>query len=162
MHHYQVGIFTPKRTPSATINTAPATTDQITAGKDIKDAFDSKKTEASVQSDSQNASSANSTSPTTAAVQITTASVDTAALHVRSIIQAIDAKGVCVLTLSKEKPADNTIVSREAQTQTMGSYSTCQGFDISTNALSKGVWKVQLEYKGSQQQTGSTETEVTI
>lgn len=80
-------------------------------------------------------------------------------VSVRTIIQTVGDGGTCVLELSK--PGSEPI-KQSAETQSMGSYVVCRGFDLSTNGLAKGNWNVTVKYQGENDTSGSAEGLVEI
>jgi hypothetical protein len=62
---------------------------------------------------------------------------------IKTMIESVNI-GTCTLQLTK--PGSPTI-TKEANTQTLGSYSVCEGFDISTLDLSSGNWTATITYK---------------
>ncbi len=152
-----------KRSPESSDNASkidlnPPTNEQVDAGKTAKKEFESRQTEASVER--QNA---NNTPPVEqkqdVSVLLSSVSATNGTLSVRSIIQTIDKAGSCTLEVSKQGA---TTVSKTSGTQTMGSYSTCTGFDIPTSELSKGDWQLHLTYIGSAGQQGSATKNLTL
>lgn len=160
MYHYQVGLFKPhKVSDEQKIDLKKPTQDQVTAGVTAKNNFDSRSTEASQER--QTASGDKSTSNEGQVVQtiISSSNINGSTLSVRSIIQTIDSSGTCTLVLSK--PGSQGI-SNTASTQTMGSYTTCAGFDIDTSGLARGDWSIKLTYSGSAGQSGTATKTVTL
>ena len=136
----------------------PATDDQIKAGEEAKKSFSDRVTEATVEREA----ATGQTTPTPSEAQnvdvlITSSNYSGGILSIRTMISTIDANGSCTLSLSK---AGESTVTRTAPTQTMGSYTTCQGFDI--EGLNAGKWQVSVKYNGSQNRTGSYKKEVAI
>lgn len=63
-------------------------------------------------------------------------------LSIRVIIQSNVMGGTCELTALQ----GDSVITKVVQTQIIGSYKTCQGFDIPLNELSSGSWKVSVAY----------------
>lgn len=121
----------------------------------------SSETEASKQQNDAlgNDTSVASAEPTTVYVQLPNVSVSGNTLTARAIIQTIDKDGVCKLTLKKSGSPSSTW---SARTQTMGSYTTCAGFDVDIRDLEKGTWAATVEYQGSENKAGAATKEVTL
>lgn len=158
LYYYKVGPFASKGAGQDAVNYKKPTKEQVDAGTSAKKDFESRTTEASHERQA-----ANGEQPASQAGQVSTiissANMNGATLGVRTILQTIDSSGSCKLTLSKT--GEQSLV-KTAGTQTMGSYSSCQGFDIDTTSLAKGDWQLQLTYTGSAGQTGSASKVVTI
>lgn len=146
----------------STGGTAPSmTSEHPDVGNEIKEEFLNKETEASVQAESQGDHSSNGSEGETPSgdmkshVQITSAAISNDTLRVRVAIQTIDSDGNCTLTLSKPNQAS---IIKKVKTQTMGSYTTCQGFDVDTSNLSAGNWTIDIKYQGSKDRQGTAST----
>lgn len=149
LYHYKRGPFTVKTTDNPVgINYTAPTKDQVNSGVAAKEDFNTRPTEASQ----------NTTTPTqgdqstTVSTVISSSNITANTLSVRTIIQVIDNAGNCTLTLSK---SGEQSVSQTAATQTMGSYTTCKGFDIDTSQLARGEWQITVAYRGSANQLGN-------
>lgn len=67
-------------------------------------------------------------------------------LSVRTIIDTIPANGAkCTMTLSRE---GHNSVAETVNTQNMGSYYTCQGFDVNVEGLATGTWNIKISLEG--------------
>lgn len=143
--------------PENSVDYNKPTSSQQAAGTEARKEFETKQTDASRYQSGDNKSNAPST-PTSVAVQITTASVSGTTLKIRTVIPTIDSSGSCSATLIKSSER----VTRQVKTQTMGSYTTCQGFDIPISELSKGTWTVTVDYSGSESRSGRATQEVVI
>lgn len=160
MYHYQIGIFQPNETLTENqIDLQRPTDKQIDAGTLAKNDFSSRPTEASQERAAANGETLPSSENESVQTIISSSNMNGVTLSVRSIIQTIDSSGECILTLSK---AGSQSISKKAGTNTIGSYSTCAGFDIDTSTLSKGEWEIKLVYSGSQGQSGSATKKVTL
>ncbi len=73
-------------------------------------------------------------------VKITSASINSDKLQVRSAINGIFGSGSCELTLRK----GDKVVRKSSGTQSLPQMSTCKGFDIPLSELSPGTWQVDL------------------
>ena len=160
MNHWWPFLPTPtnptQSTQTGTNNAAPGQ-DQVNAGMDARKDFDNTQTEASQQQAAAQGST--TTKAHTVYVQLTNVSVENNILRVRSTIQTIDADGTCKLTLAH---AGSTSITQTAKTQTMASYTSCQGFDIDKTKLTSGKWTVTLEYAGSNNRSGTASKEVSL
>jgi len=108
------------------INYDEPTKEQIDAGNDAKkDAVDG--------SDSSNKGD----------ISISSANINDGILQIRTVIASTDSSGKCNLTLSSPGMTDYT---SEADTQSMGSYSVCKGFDIPISSLSPANWTIKIIY----------------
>ena len=93
----------------------------------------------------------------TVSVTITSANQNGSTLQLRALIAANDSTGVCTLILTKG--ADT--VTRKANTQSLPSTSTCQGFDVPTSELSSGTWMATIQYE-SNTLTGTGSQAITV
>ncbi len=160
MHHYQIGLFQSKNTSTEEkIDLQKPTGDQVNAGTVAKNDFDSRTTEASQERQMANGEVATPNKSENVQTIISSSNVNGSTLSVRSIIQSIDKSGTCSLTLSK---TGSQSISRTASTNTMGSYTTCAGFDIDISVLAKGNWEIKLIYTGSEGQNGIATKMVTL
>jgi hypothetical protein len=161
MHHYQFGLFQPKTTANdQKIDLQKPTEDQVTAGTSAKEEFSSRSTEASQERQAANGSGSTATNQdNTVQTIISSSNVNGNTLSVRSIIQTIDGSGTCNLVFSK---SGSQSINNTAGTQTMGSYTTCKGFDIDITGFTKGDWEIKLTYKGSNNQSGYASKMVTL
>lgn len=91
-------------------------------------------------------------------IEITQASKERNTLRVRSIIREVAVSGNCTLKLEK---SGETSVTKTVSTQVASSYTTCKGFDIPTNGLAAGTWKLTINYKRGSV-TGSASKEVVL
>lgn len=89
-------------------------------------------------------------------VIISAANQNEQTLQIRTLIHTL-AEGTCQLTLTKGDVA----VSREADTQQSASSSTCKGFDIPISELSRGTWKLHIQYKNDGA-SGEASQDITI
>ncbi len=135
----------------------PATKDQTNAGSQAKDNSSSQVNEATVERDQANGQSTATQTTQSVDVLITSANYSNGILKIRAMISTIDASGTCMLTLSRPGASD---ITKTAPTQTMGSYTTCQGFDVSE--VIAGTWQAKVQYQGSLNRSGSAQKEVTV
>lgn len=135
-----------KSTPNNTIDYGAATTDQKKAGEDAKKDF-LERTESETKTDTPTQPSSSSS------VSISSINQEGAIVKIRTVVSAQTA-GNCKLTLSMPGQAD---VVRTADTQDMGSYSTCKGFDVDTSTMTKGTWKATLYFSGDASGVVSTD-----
>ena len=142
--------------PKSTIDYKNASDGQVSAGDAAKDDFGKRNSEASIERQEANGTPAEQKTDTTVVISSTT--INSGTVSIRSILQTIDSSGTCSVTLTK---ASKTL-SRSSGTQSMGSYSTCSGFDINTSDLSSGEWEIQLSYKGSSGQAGTAKGTLSI
>ena len=118
--------------PTATgTNQEPATEDQQAAGDQAKEDF-IKNNEA--------------TTPSSAAITISSVSSNADSLAIRTMITAVDDSGTCTLIMTS---AGKETITQTAGTQSLGSYSVCKGFNIDKSLLSNSTWKAKITYKGS-------------
>ena len=136
---YQFGAF---KKPADKTTDAPAATNQVDYGP---------------ATDEQKAEDTPTPTPGVSSVSITNAAQEGTSLRIRTTVSS-EAAGNCKLSLSM---AGQTDITRQADTQDMGSYSTCKGFDIDTNSMAKGTWKVSIAFSGdSQGAVATTNVEV--
>lgn len=121
------------------------TQDQKGAGIEAKEDFINKNNE-----DAEN--------PGSVSVGITSLQQSGNTLSVRTMVQTLES-GRC--TLSLERSGEDTVRQPAVDTQIIGSYSTCKGFDIPTDGLVKGEWRVLVEYEGAAS-SGSDSSVVSI
>lgn len=122
------------------INTNNPTDSQLDASGQIK--------KDSVDQDQKKIIDSNNINVSVSAVQ------DNNVVRVRAIIQKTTNSGVCSLVASK----DSIVITKQTDIQALSSYSTCRGFDISTNELTSGKWKVVVNfYSTNKKGRGSTE-----
>ncbi len=122
-------------TDKKSIDYGPATPDQKSAGSQTK----------------TNSTSDTPPTPTTipdstkksVEVSITSHSQNGSTYQIRTLISALDGTGVCTLTLTSPS---QTTVTKTANTQSLASTSTCQGFDVPTSELSAGTWHAVINY----------------
>lgn len=148
----QTGPFAPA---AQGINYAPATSEEIKAGEDIKE--QNSKTD-TTGSDTSPAASQENTSKSTVGIEITAANQNGNTINVRTLIQTLSSSGSC--TLSMTGPAGKTY-NASAKTQSGPSSSTCMGFDIPTTSLSPGAWTMTINYEDSSSQ-GSVTKDLTV
>lgn len=91
-------------------------------------------------------------------VSISSANSSSGELRIRTIIRPVTT-GSCALTLTK---SGSQTITKQADLQTMSTYSTCQGFDIPLGTLSPGSWTASVSAKTSSGATGSAYREVTV
>jgi hypothetical protein len=106
--------------------------DQMAEGRDIK--------KNTIDKDQSN----NGPSPdtnTALKVAITTLDVDADTLYIRSEITGIFTEGTCTLTMKQGGES----LSRNTGIQPLPQSSTCKGFNIPMDELSKGEWTVVLD-----------------
>lgn len=133
-------------TKAPTVNTPsldPPTSEQQDAGDKAKEDFINNQ-------DNPQTPSGNST------ITISSNSLNGGTYQIRTIISEIDDNGSCTLTMTADgKPT----ITQTVGTQTMGSYSVCKGFDISSTTLGNTQWLAKVEYKGA---AGSATTQKNI
>lgn len=122
--------------PNNTVDYNPPTDEQKKAGEDAKKDFIEKTDEVSPNPSTQPSG--------TSSVSLSSVGQNGQTLSIRTVISAQSA-GSCKLILSM--PGQTDIV-RTADTQDMGSYITCKGFDVDTTSLTKGTWKVSIQFSG--------------
>ncbi len=142
--------------PRSTVDYKNASEDQVSAGDAAKGDFSKRDSEASLERQEANGTPSEQKSDT--AVVISSTTINSGIVSIRSILQTIDSSGTCSVSLTKA----SKILSRSSGTQSMGSYSTCSGFDINTSDLSSGEWEIQLNYKGSSGQAGTAKGMLSI
>ena len=137
--------------PENTVNYDKPTDEQKEAGNQAKEDFikEHENNEASVPSDGS--------SSTVVGVSIATFQQGST-LQIRTIIESVDVSGSCTLTLSRTG-YENLV--RSAQTQSQGSYSVCQGFDIDVSSLEAGSWMVTVDF-AAQGKSGTTQKVVEL
>jgi len=154
----KIGPFT---TSDQSVDSSPATDEQIQAGQDIKkqslDAAEkaSKPAQEGTQSDNTSGTSK------TVAIAITNVPLQKkdGILSVNTVIQKTNANGTCTLVLSK---SGQTSITKTAPAQVSGSVATCAGFrNIDVSKLASGQWTVTVSYKDSIS-TGSTSETVNL
>lgn len=152
-YHYQVGPFQQSGSfEEKQVDLQKPSETQVDAGTTAKTDFEKRTTEASQERQNANGPAPTTNTSETVQTLISSSNVNGSTLSVRSIIQTIDGSGNCTITLSKTGSPD---VTKTAGTNTMGSYSTCAGFDIDISALAKGDWTIKLVYTGSAGQSGT-------
>ena len=85
------------------------------------------------------------TPSTVSSISITSVNQANGIIQIRTALTGLDDEGICTLTLSMSGTTD---VMKTAGTQTLGSYSVCQGFDIPTSELQSGIWQIKITYTG--------------
>lgn len=144
--------------PENTVDYSKPSDVQRQAGQDAKKDFENREAESSRQQERSKDTNTPTTTASNVQLQITSANITNQQLSVRVIIQTIDADGSCSVTLAKGESQ----IMRKAGTQTMGSYSTCKGFDIDMGGLASGEWMVKVNYAGSEQRSGEATSKVTL
>ena len=139
------------------VDYTPPTNSQVKAGEHAKKEAESRVNEATVERDKATGNLPESSEAQSIDVLITSANYSGGVLSIRTMISTIDADGTCTLSLSKSGTSE---VTQTARTQTMGSYTTCAGFDV--GGLSSGKWQATIKYVGSQNRSGSYKKEVSI
>ncbi|MEO5690819.1 MAG: hypothetical protein ABIQ64_01395 [Candidatus Saccharimonadales bacterium] len=134
------------------VNYDEPTKEQLSTGQTAKKEFLDKDDTSSDQQDTPPESTDNNIS-----VQVSSMSQRDGVLKIRTIIQDV-ISGSCKLTLKQ----GSAKFEFSADTQNMGSYSVCKGFDVPVTDLSKGEWQVQIDYTNSDGATGSAVKQVTI
>jgi cytoskeletal protein RodZ len=126
------------------------------ATKEQQDAGAAAKKEAIEREESKN----NPTPPSSTAppVTITSSNQDSGVLAIRTMIDTATSGGTCQLQMSK---TGSTTITQEVDTQSLGSYMVCKGFDIPTANLEKGDWKISVTYK-KDNTSSSVEKVVTV
>lgn len=109
---------------NSTIDYNPPTDEQKQAGENIK-----------------NQNTETSTTNNDLGVSISSKTIEGNTLKLRSVINgAISSSGTCTVKLT----SGNLSYTDSTPTFAMTSYSTCQGFNISTSDLGKGEWQIEL------------------
>jgi cytoskeletal protein RodZ len=141
--------------PTSSINYEPPTQEQKDEGNAAKDSFNDKYYPTT---DDQKDTSNNGTAPSKDVSIIISSTAQTSdAIQIRTIIQSVNS-GTCKLTMTKE---GRPTITREAETQNLGSYSTCKGFDIALSELQAGSWNVVVDYKNDNQ-AGSANQKIEV
>ncbi len=120
--------------PNNTVDYDAPSEEQKQAGVDSKKDFIERNEESQASSEPGGLSS----------VSISSVVQEEGILKVRAVINS-NTNGNCRLTLSMAGQND---VVREVDTQDMGTYSTCKGFDLDTKSIAKGSWKITLHFSG--------------
>jgi cytoskeletal protein RodZ len=91
-------------------------------------------------------------------VEITSANQNGSTLQIRTLVQLVTNEGECTVTLTKSgsKP-----ITKTAGVQAATTYSTCQGFNISTSGMEAGTWNISLTFANASY-TGTTTGKVDI
>lgn len=135
---------TQSETESST-NYKPPTNDEKTAGSSQK------------QETVNNDKNGNSTPASNLSVTITAANQNGNTLNIRTLIATISSAGSCTLTLTK----NSQTVTKTSGIQALAESSTCKGFDIPTNELSKGNWHIVIKVTTGNT-SGQAEQDITI
>jgi cytoskeletal protein RodZ len=140
---------------TSSINYEPPTQEQKDEGNAAKDSFNDKYYPTA---DDQKDTSDDSTTPSKDVSIIISSTTQTSdAIQIRTIIQSVNS-GACKLTMTKE---GQPTITREAETQNLGSYSTCKGFDVPLSELQAGSWNAIVDYKnGSEAGSANQKIEV--
>lgn len=87
----------------------------------------------------------NDSSTPTSGPQITITSLNQTEdmVSVRTMIDTAIEGGTCTLTFSR---ANQTTITQTVNTQSLGSYYVCQGFDITKSGLEQGDWNLTITY----------------
>lgn len=136
--------------PENTVDYSKPTDDQKQAGNDAKNQFNEDKYPDAEQN--PEASKGDSV------VSITSAQQNGEVLSVRAIINGADSTGRCVLNMS----LGDKVVSKTVETQSMGSYYACKGFDVPKAELETGEWTFTVNYSDANGSSESTRQKVTI
>jgi len=140
------------------INTSPATQAEIDAGNksktdtienDGKNVTGSDSPAAPIKDESNNTSSTQ--------VDITSVNQSSSNLTVKVLIQTILSTGECTITMKNGALSYTSTVPVQA----LPSTSTCEGFSIPLNQLSKGAWQSTISVK-SGSIVGSTSKEIQV
>jgi hypothetical protein len=91
-------------------------------------------------------------------MEITASNQDQSNLYVRSMIQTVTNTGTCTLTMTH---SSHTSYTATADVQALSSSTTCKGFNVPLEQLTKGTWKITLSFTNDEL-TASTEKDVTI
>ncbi len=137
--------------PENTVDYNKPTSDQKETGDIIKEEFVKNNYE---DSDEKEESSSQS------AVNISFSSVSQLPdkLSVRTILETTKTGGSCQLELTRGESR----VLKTAAVQSMGSYSTCQGFDVPLNELNSGDWQMVLMYTDANGLNSTAKRQVTV
>lgn len=129
------------------VNYSKATDEQVNAGYEAK--------KRSLESTPTPAPSTSSTAPQ---VSIVSKNQSNGKLSVRTMVDTVIDGGTCTFTMTKP---GSTTVTQQADTQSLGSYSVCKGFDVPTADLDKGDWTITIKYQ-KDTATSSTTGVVTV
>lgn len=117
------------------INYGPATPDQQSAGSKTKtNSTSDTPPEPTIIPDSTKKS---------VEVSITSHGQNGSTFQIRALISNLDGAGLCTLTLTSP---GQTTVTKTANTQSLASTSTCQGFDVPVSELPTGTWHAVINY----------------
>jgi len=149
--------------PENTIDYGKPTPGQQAAGDQSKQEFNNKvygnSSGGSGTTGDTGAGSGGSSQGSAASVTISSANQNNGTLQVRTIISEVTTTGNCKLSLEQ---AGQKTITQSAGTQALGSYSVCQGFDVSTAGMAKGQWKISITYTDQAGKTSSATQTVEI
>lgn len=148
------GVKSEERAPENTVDYDNATDEQKAAGDKAKQDFISR-----IDTESKNDNKTSNETSNPVNMTITSTNMNESYLQIRTHIQTLDDDGECTLKLTR---MDNSPVVVSVNTQIMGSYSVCKGFDIDTANLAKGEWSAAIQYVGSKSQQAQAEKKVNI
>jgi hypothetical protein len=89
-------------------------------------------------------------STTPSSINITSVTQSGELLQVRTTISSVNSPGRCTLSASRD---NKEIYSDDADTQSLGSYSVCKGFDIPLSGLEKGEWSLKITFLSADNNT---------
>jgi hypothetical protein len=75
--------------------------------------------------------------------EITGINKDGNVLIIRTLIQAIDNNGSCIITMT----GPGNTYTETVSTQASARVSTCKGFNVPLSSLSSGKWSVKIDYR---------------
>lgn len=154
---FPFGSNQPVDNPNNTVDLESPTQPQQEAGTRTKHDFIQRHEREDGQSDSLDSNGGAMAKPVS--LVITSSNQGQAVYHLRAMIDIVDEGGTCTLTMQSDK---SVVYERSAGTQNLGSYSVCEGFDIQTDGLEKGVWTVVIEYRGSAGQVASAQKRIEV
>lgn len=137
----------PFKSSNTSINMKPATKEQQETGRAIKQTSNNASIENKPSgSDQPSPPVSQPNGKSIIAISITAANQNSNTLQIRSLIEATVSDGTCTLTLTK--PGYASLV-KTANVHPLASSSTCQGFDIATSELARGIWNINLVFENS-------------
>lgn len=77
---------------------------------------------------------------------ITAVNQTSVSLQIRLLISTLDSNGVCTLAL-QNKIIPSSVITLTSGAQAMSNTSTCKGFDIPINEITKGDWQATINYE---------------
>lgn len=139
----------------STVNYDPPTQEQKDEGLAAKEAFINKHYSDMGKKDTNGNTPSAPNKDVSIIISSTSQTSDIA--QIRTTIQTTSS-GSCTLAMTI---SGGKTVTREAETQNLGSYSTCKGFDIPLSELQAGTWDVTIKYENATE-SGTTNQQVEI